>query len=112
MRLKRNPATGDFEMAMRLQFACIAAAATLVLGACTDRSADSVDANTAAAAAKTKEVAVAAGHTAAELADKARDNTKAYFESPEVQKSLETAKEAVEGAVDGARQVPDDHGKK
>lgn len=97
-------------MAKRSHLACIATVMLLGLGACTDRAAVSADA--AAAAAQTKEAAVDAGHKAAELADKARDNTRAYFKSPEVQKSLESAKAAVQGAVDGVRQVPDDHGQK
>ncbi|RZI96123.1 MAG: hypothetical protein EOP78_05025 [Variovorax sp.] len=88
-------------MTNRFTLPCLLAALLLTLGACTDRTATSADVD--AAAEKTKDAALAAGRKAADLAEKARDNTKAYLNSPEVRKDVESAKDAVKGAVDGAR---------
>jgi hypothetical protein len=81
-------------------------AATLSLAAC-DRRTDT-PADVDAAAEKAKDTAVAAGHKAAELAEKARDNTKAYFESREFKQHAANAKAAVKDALDGPKAKPGD----
>jgi hypothetical protein len=86
--------------------AALLIAAALSLAAC-DRQADT-PADVDAAAEKAKDTAVAAGHKAAELAEKARDNTKAYFESPEFKQRAADAKAAVKDALDGPRSKPDE----
>ncbi|RYF32626.1 MAG: hypothetical protein EOO26_10880 [Comamonadaceae bacterium] len=88
-------------MTNRFQLPCLLAALLFSLSACTDRTTTSADVD--AAAEKTKDAALVAGRKAAELAEKARDNTKAYLSSPEVKRDVESAKDAVKGAVDGAR---------
>ncbi len=94
--------------------ALILAAAVLSLAACGDRAGRETGGqqNIEAAAQKTKDAAIAAGHKAAELADKARDNTKAYLNSPEVRQRAADAKNAVKDAVDGPQSSPDDANKK
>lgn len=82
--------------------------ALLALSACNDRPASSAEAqrDINAAAEKTKDAAVTAGHKAADLADKARDNTREFFNSPKVQQDMTNAKEAVKGALDGPKSAP------
>lgn len=88
-------------MTNRFRLPCLLATLLLTLAACTDRTTTSADVD--AAAAKAKDAALVAGRKAADLAEKARDNTKAYLNSPEVKRDVESAKDAVKGAVDGAR---------
>lgn len=72
--------------------------------ACSDRaSQQSGGQKLDAAVEKTGEASVAAARKAAELAEKARDNTRAYFESPEVRQHAADAKATVRNAVDGRR---------
>ncbi|OUM02034.1 BON domain-containing protein [Variovorax sp. JS1663] len=47
---------------------------------------------------KTQDATVAAARKAADLAEKARDNTVSYFKSPEVKQDVEAAKQAVKNA--------------
>ena len=95
-------------MTTRFTLICLSAALLLAMGACTERTSSTTSADVDAAAEKTKDSAVTAARAAADLAEKARDNTKAYFNSPEVRKDVESAKNAVKGAVDGARRGPDE----
>lgn len=90
--------------------ALVLAVAALSFAACSERAGreTSGQQNIEAAARKTKDAAVAAGHKAAELADKARDNTKAYLNSPEVRQHAADAKNAVKDALDGPKSSPDD----
>ena len=74
----------------------MAAAIVLSLAACDRRPSTPPDID--AAAEKAKDAAIAAGHKAAELAEKARDNTKAYFESPEVRQDAAKIKEKLKEA--------------
>jgi hypothetical protein len=88
----------------------LALTAALASTACGDRPASSAQTqrDVDAAAQKAKDAAVSAGHKAAELADKARDNTRAYFNSPEVKRDLSNAKDAVKDALDGRKAPPPD----
>jgi osmotically-inducible protein OsmY len=47
---------------------------------------------------KTEQATVAGAHKAAELAEKARDNTVSFFKSPEVKHDMEAAKEKLKDA--------------
>ena len=95
-------------MAVRTGLAMAITAALLALSACNDRPASSAQTqrDIDAAAEKTKDAAVSAGHKAADLADKARDNTREFFNSPKVQQDMANAKAAVKGALDGPKSSP------
>jgi hypothetical protein len=95
-------------MVMRAVLVAALSASLLALAACNDRPASSAEAqrDINAAAEKTKDAAVSAGHKAADLADKARDNTRDFFKSPKVQQDMANAKEAVKGALDGPKSPP------
>lgn len=97
-------------MAARAGVGAAVVAALLALSACQERPAASAQTqrDIDAAAQKTKDAAIAAGHKAADLADKARDNTRDYFKSPQVQKDMANAKEAVKDALDGRKAPPPD----
>lgn len=97
---------------MRAGIACFAMSSAMLLGACSDRDSRNAQQNVDAAAEKTKDAAIAAGNKAADLAEKARDNTKAYLNSPEVKKDLDNAKNAVKNAVDGNSRSSDEAPKK
>jgi len=86
------------------------ALALVALTACNERPASSAQTqrDIDAAAQKTKDAALSAGHKAAELADKARDNTRAYFNSPEVRKDLSNARDALKDTLDGRKSPPPD----
>jgi len=95
-------------MATRAGLAVAITAALLALSACNERPASHAPTqrDIDAAAEKTKDAAVSAGHKAAELADKARDNTRDFFKSPKVQQDMANAKEAVKDALDGPKSLP------
>ncbi len=74
--------------------------AVLVLPACTDRAGNEVTrSDVDAAAAKTRDAALAAGRKAADLAEKARDQTVEFANSPKVRQEAAEAKEAIKDAV-------------
>lgn len=77
---------------------CVVAGAILSLAACSDQASRNAEKEVDAAVEKTKDATVAGARKAAELAEKARDNTKAYFESPEVKRDVAAAKDAVKNA--------------
>ncbi|VTU17535.1 periplasmic protein [Variovorax sp. PBL-H6] len=84
---------------LRLHCAFLLAGAVLVsLSACSDRQAAESRANVDAAVEKSKDATVSAAHKAADLADKARDNTVNYFKSPGVKEDVNSAKEALRNA--------------
>jgi hyperosmotically inducible protein len=75
------------------------AGAILSLAACTDRADDkTAERKVDSAVQKTEDATIAAARKAAELAEKARDNTKAYFESPEVKRDAAALKESLKNA--------------
>ena len=81
------------------RLALCVAAAILSLAACSDRaSQQNAEKNVDAAVEKTQDATVAAARKAAELAEKARDNTTAYFKSPEVKQDVAAAKDALKNA--------------
>jgi hyperosmotically inducible periplasmic protein len=78
----------------------VAGAAVLALPACTDRAGNEVTrTDVDAAAAKTRDAAVAAGRKAADLAEKARDQTVEFAKSPKVRQEAAEAKEAIRDAM-------------
>lgn len=102
-------------MSARTGLAVAITAALMALSACNDRPASSAEAqrDINAAAEKTKDAAVSAGNKAADLADKARDNTRDFFKSPKVQQDMANAKEAVKDALDGPKSArPEEPAKK
>ncbi len=81
------------------RLALCVAAAVLSLAACSDRASEqSAERKVDAAVEKTQDATVAAARKAAELAEKARDNTKAYFQSPEGKQDVAAAKNALKDA--------------
>ena len=88
---------------------CVAAAAILSLTACSDEAGNqSAERKVDSAVEKTKDATAAAARKAAELAEKARDNTKAYFESPDVKRDVEAAKDALKTAGEARTATTDD----
>jgi hyperosmotically inducible protein len=78
----------------------LAFGAAVVLPACTDRAGNEVTrSDVDAAAAKTRDAALAAGRKAADLAEKARDQTVEFANSPKVRQEAAEAKEAFKDAV-------------
>ena len=72
----------------------------LAVPACTDRAGNEpTRADVDAAAAKTRDAALAAGRKAADLAEKARDQTVELAKSPKVRQEATEAKEAFKDAV-------------
>lgn len=70
--------------------------AVVALPACSDRTGNEpTRADVDAAAAKTRDAAISAGRKAAELADKARDQTVEFANSPKVRHEAAEAKETV-----------------
>lgn len=89
--------------------ALLMAAATLSLAACSDRANNETSGQKLdSAIEQTQDATVAAARKAAELAEKARDNTKAYINSPEVRQHAADAKEAMKSAIDGSKSNRDD----
>ena len=72
----------------------------LSLAACGDRTDKdaSAERKVDSAVQKTQDATVAAARKAAELAEKARDNTKAYFESPKAREDAAAVKETLRNA--------------
>jgi len=83
--------------------ATLLAAAVLVLSACHEQASPEASRQVDAAVDKTEKAAAVAANKAGELADTARDKTRAYLTSPEVKQHLESAKEAVHEATEPAR---------
>ncbi|VTU21438.1 periplasmic protein [Variovorax sp. PBS-H4] len=84
---------------LRSPYAFVLAGAVLAsLSACSDREAAESRANVDAAVEKSKDATVSAAHKAADLADKARDNTVNYFKSPGVKEDVDAAKQALKNA--------------
>jgi hypothetical protein len=78
---------------------CVAAAAILSLTACSDEAGNqSAERKVDSAVEKTKDATAAAARKAAELAEKARDNTVNYFKSPDVKEDIDAAKQALKNA--------------
>src|SRR5438045_3247884 len=74
----------------------LAASSVLAIAACTDRTADeSAGQKLDSVVKKTEKATAAAAEKAAELAETARDKTKAYFSSPEVRQDAAAVKDAV-----------------
>lgn len=94
-------------------FAISATSWVLTLAACTDRSANDPASGSAnqqldSAVAETRKAAAAGAEKAAELADTARDKTKAYFESPEVKQDAKAVKNALENLGSSVASATDD----
>ncbi|MBT2321976.1 BON domain-containing protein [Variovorax paradoxus] len=89
--------------------ALCAAGALLSLAGCSDEKSDqSAGKQIDSAVEKTRDATVAGAHKAAELAEKARDNTRAYFESPEVKRDAAAVKESLKNASDALTAKTDD----
>lgn len=90
--------------------ALMAASCVLALTACTDRTAknESAGQQLDAAVDKTEKATAAAAEKAAELAEAARDKTKAYFNSPEVRQDVGAVKDAVKNLGGAAVSTTDD----
>jgi hyperosmotically inducible protein len=87
----------------------LAASSVLALAACTDRTAnESAGQQLDSAVKKTEKATAAAAEKAAELAETARDKTKAYFNSPEVKQDAAAVKDAVKNLGTGAASATDD----
>lgn len=83
--------------------------AVLSLAACSDRAGnDNTQQQVDRAVDKTRETTVAAAHTAAELADKARDKTKAYLDSPEVKQDMAAAGQAIKNVGNSLKGTTED----
>lgn len=78
--------------------ALVAGAVMAALAGCSDREAAESRENVDAAVEKTQDATVAAARKAAELAEKARDNTVNYFKSPDVKEDVDAAKQALKNA--------------
>jgi hyperosmotically inducible protein len=76
----------------------VAGAMTVALAGCSDREAAQSRENVDAAVEKTQDATVAAARKAADLAEKARDNTVNYFKSPDVKEDVDAAKQALKNA--------------
>jgi len=87
----------------------LAASGVLALAACTDRTAnESAGQQLDSAVNKTEKATAAAAEKAAELAETARDKTKAYFNSPEVKQDAAAVKDAVKNLGAAAVSTTDD----
>jgi hyperosmotically inducible protein len=91
------------------RLALCVAGAILSLAACSDPASEqSAERRADSALEKTEDAIAAAARKAAELAEKARDNTRAYFESPEVKEDVAAAKNALKNAGDMVAGKTDD----
>ncbi len=96
---------------MRMQMGLRLAGAALVLSlaACSDRASDrTAGQQLDSALDKTRDATAAAALKAAELAEVARDKTKAYVNSPEVKQDVAAAKDAVKDAGSALKSTADD----
>jgi len=85
------------------------AACALGVGACTDRASDEATRRQVDAAVdQTGKAAAAAANKAAELAETARDKTRAFVTSPEVRQDVIAAKEAIKDLGGAAVVATDD----
>ncbi|MDM0073207.1 BON domain-containing protein [Variovorax sp. J2P1-59] len=95
--------------ALRIRSALTGAVCVLALAACTDRAgSESAGRQLDSAADKTEQAAVAAARKAAELADVARDKTRAYVTSPEVKEDAAAVKNALKNMGTAAVSTTDD----
>jgi hyperosmotically inducible periplasmic protein len=93
----------------RMLSVLLAASFVLPLAACTDRTAnESAGQQLDSAVDKTKKATAAAAEKAAELAETARDKTKAYLSSPEVKQDAAAMKDAVKNLGSAAVTTTDD----
>ncbi|MDM0013560.1 BON domain-containing protein [Variovorax sp. J22P168] len=95
----------------RLFIAIAAASCVLAFTACTDRGGSQADADRRqidAAVDKTGAAAAAAAEKAAELAETARDKTRAFIASPETKQDAAAIKDAIKGAGAAAMGSVDD----
>jgi hypothetical protein len=93
----------------RLWPALIAIVWALALASCTDRASQgSASGQLDAAVGKTEQATVAAARKAAELAEVARDKTKAYITSPEVKQDAAAFKDALKNVGAAATSTTDD----
>ncbi|KWT82722.1 MULTISPECIES: BON domain-containing protein [unclassified Variovorax] len=76
----------------------LACAAMAALAGCSDRDAAQSRENVDAAVEKTQDATLSAARKAADLAEKARDNTVNYFKSPDVKEDVDAAKQALKNA--------------
>lgn len=85
---------------LRLHGAVMVAGAIVVaaLAGCGDREAAKGRENVDAAVEKTQDATLSAARKAADLAEKARDNTVNYFKSPDVKEDVDAAKQALKNA--------------
>lgn len=86
--------------------ACVLAA--LALAACTDRNDDASRQRPDPAVAQTEKAIAAAGNKAAELAELARDKTRAFVTSPEVRSDAAAVGNAIKNAGTAAAATADD----
>ena len=94
---------------MRGRSALMLATCALALAACTDRAGnESASRQLDSAADKTEQATVAAARKAAELAEVARDKTKAYVTSPEVKEDAAAVKNALKNLGTAAVSTTDD----
>ena len=94
---------------MRGRSALMLATCALALAACTDRAGnESASRQLDSAADKTEQATVAAARKAAELAEVARDKTKAYITSPEVKEGAAAVKNALKNLGTAAVSTTDD----
>jgi len=76
----------------------VAGAIGLALAGCSESEKAETRKNVDTAVDKTEDATVAAARKAAELAEKARDNTVNYFKSPDVKEDIDAAKQALKNA--------------
>jgi hyperosmotically inducible protein len=87
---------------LRLNCACLVAGAIVAaLSACSESEKAETRKSVDTAVEKTEDATVAAARKAAELAEKARDNTVNYFKSPDVKEDIDAAKQALKNAGSG-----------
>lgn len=85
----------------------VMASCLVVLVACTDRAGDSTR-QQADPVGQAEKAATAAGHKAAEMAELARDKTRAYLASPEVRQDAAAVGSAIKNAGNAAVATVDD----
>lgn len=85
---------------VRMHCALLLAGALLALAGCSDdqQASEQPQQDIDRAVQKTKDATIAAARKIAELAEKARDNTVAFFKSPEVKQDVAAAKEKLKDA--------------
>ena len=76
----------------------VAGAIVAALAACSESEKAESRKNVDTAVEKTEDATVAAARKAADLAEKARDNTVSYFKSPDVKEDIDAARQALKNA--------------